>query len=223
MRTLYHLPICPFSRAARIALSEKKIEFTLLLEKPWEERDEFIHLNPAGDLPVFVDTGGETICPVIAIFEYLEEVYPEGFPLFPGSPQDRAETRRLLFWMNQKFHAEVTIKLVWEKVIKKQQGKGWPDTAILRQGSVSLHHHLQYLTYLLEKRDWMAGRYLSAADIMVAAHLSAIDFIGSMSWDRYPLLKNWYATLKSRPSFRPILADHYASVTPPAHYTDLDF
>ena len=29
--------------------------------------------------------------------------------------------------------------------------------------------------------------------------------------------------MKSRPSFRPLLADRVPGVTPPAHYADLDF
>ena len=35
--------------------------------------------------------------------------------------------------------------------------------------------------------------------------------------------KDWYARVKSRPGFRPLLADRVSGVTPPTHYADLDF
>jgi glutathione S-transferase len=42
-------------------------------------------------------------------------------------------------------------------------------------------------------------------------------------WDAHEPAKEWYARIKSRPSFRTILADHIPGVPPPAHYADLDF
>jgi glutathione S-transferase len=42
-------------------------------------------------------------------------------------------------------------------------------------------------------------------------------------WDDYPDAKDWYMRMKSRPSFRPILADHIPGEPPPKHYANLDF
>jgi glutathione S-transferase len=64
---------------------------------------------------------------------------------------------------------------------------------------------------------------MSLADVAAAAHLSCIDYIGDVPWEAYELAKNWYARIKSRPSFRSILADHIAGMPPPKHYADLDF
>jgi glutathione S-transferase len=36
-------------------------------------------------------------------------------------------------------------------------------------------------------------------------------------------VRDWYARIKSRPSFRPLLADTVAGMRPPAYYADLDF
>ncbi|MEO0820795.1 MAG: glutathione S-transferase family protein, partial [Pseudomonadota bacterium] len=53
---------------------------------------------------------------------------------------------------------------------------------------------------------------------------SCLDYCGDVPWDDYPAVRNWYAVLKSRPSFRGLLADHVPGFPiPPPHYADLDF
>ena len=52
---LFQFPLCPFSRKVRLLLSEKGIPFELERENPWEGRDEFYALNPAGRTPVLHD------------------------------------------------------------------------------------------------------------------------------------------------------------------------
>src|SRR5439155_1406140 len=68
-----------------------------------------------------------------------------------------------------------------------------------------------------------AGDHFSIADITAAAQLSSLDYLGDVPWDAHEPAKEWYARIKSRPSFRPILTDHLPGVPPPAHYADLDF
>ena len=55
MWQLFQFPLCPFSRKVRLVLAEKSVGHELVRENPWEKRDEFIDLNPAGDTPVLVD------------------------------------------------------------------------------------------------------------------------------------------------------------------------
>jgi glutathione S-transferase len=50
-----------------------------------------------------------------------------------------------------------------------------------------------------------------------------LDYIGDVPWDQHPRAREWYARLKSRPSFRPLLGDHVPGAPPPAHYANLDF
>ena len=54
MATLLHYPLCPFSRSIRLALAECGVEVTLTEERPWEWRQGFLELNPAGSLPVLI-------------------------------------------------------------------------------------------------------------------------------------------------------------------------
>jgi glutathione S-transferase len=100
---------------------------------------------------------------------------------------------------------------------------GAPDLAALRQGREALRMHLSYIDGLLQTRDWLAGRRMSLADFAAAAHLSVIDYFGDVPWKDFQTAKTWYMKLKSRPAFRPILADRWPGLAPAAHYDDLDF
>lgn len=222
MRLLYHFALQPFSRKVRIVLREKHLEFDLQDEKPWERRDAFLTLNPAGEVPVLVEPDGSSLIGSTAICEFLDEVYPDP-PMLGATPLGRAEVRRLVAWFDVKFYREVTTNLLEEKIFRRLAGLGGPESQALRAGSANIHYHLDYIAWLTDRRTWLAGDDFSLADAAAAAHLSALDYIGDVPWARHAEAKDWYARVKSRPSFRPLLADHLPGVSPPRHYADLDF
>jgi len=222
MRILYHLPLSPFSRKVRLALAEKRIPVDLRVERVWERREEFLSLNPACTVPVLQEANGLAIADSYAICEYLDEAYPDG-PLLGRTLAERVEVRRLVAWFDHKFHAEVTQNLLHEKQMKRLLGRGNPDAAAIRAGYANLKPHLDYIGWLAETRAWLAGHSLSLADLAAAAQLSALDYIGDIDWSLNDSAKDWYARIKSRPSFRSLLADRVSGLAPPAHYADLDF
>lgn len=223
MFRLYHLPLSPFCRKIRLVLAEKRVQAELVEERPWDRRMSFLRVNPAGQVPVLVTDGGRALSGSNAIAEYLEETIPQP-PLLPADPVQRAETRRLIDWFDDKFNREVTQNLVFERVTKRMAKLGYPDGACLKAGSQSIKVHLDYLTFLLEDHSWLAGKRMTLADITAAAHISCLDYLGDVPWEPYPAVRDWYAVMKSRPGFRALLADHLPGFpTPPAHYADLDF
>ena len=222
MRTLFHLWLHPFSRKVRIVLAEKNLDFDLKIEKIWERRTEFLALNPAGDVPVLIEPDGTTLANSQVICEFLSEVYPDN-DLLGSDPIQRAETRRLVSWFDVKFNREVTDNLVGEKLMKRFLKLGEPHGPSIRAGHANIHYHLDYIGFLTEKRNWLAGDQFSLADIAAAAHLSAIDYIGDVPWDEHQAAREWYARVKSRPSFRPLLEDRIPGYVPVTHYENVDF
>lgn len=222
MRILYHHFLSPFSRKVRLALHEKRLDVHECLQEDWVRDEDFLALNPAGTVPVLVDEDRRIYAESRTICEYLEEVYPEP-PLLPRTPSDRAEARRLMAWFDEKFDAEVTRPLVGEKLMRRMLGSGGPDSRAIRAGRANVHIHLQYVAWLTERRNWLAGEHLSYADLAAAAHLSLVDYCGDVPWEDYPFAKDWYARIKSRPCFRPLLRDVVPGVPAPKHYADLDF
>ncbi len=222
MRTLYHVWLHPFSRKVRLALAEKKLEFDLQVEKIWERRTAFLAMNPAGDVPVLVEEDGTILSNSQVICEYLEEVYPT-INLLGRDPIQRAETRRLVGWFDIKFNREVTDNLVGEKLMKRFLKLGEPHGPSIRAGHANIHYHLDYIGFLTEKRNWLAGEDFTLADIAAAAHLSSIDYIGDVPWDEHHAARDWYSKVKSRPSFKSLLEDRIPGFTPVEHYENVDF
>ena len=222
MHKLYHLWLSPFCRKVRVAMAEKKLEVEPRIEKIWERRDAFLALNPAGTVPVLEIAGGPVLSNSCAINEYLEEVHPDP-NLLGRDPVVRAETRRLVAWFDRKFYDEVTGHLVYEKIMKRLLSLGEPSSAAIRAGNTNIHTHLEYIAWLAEDRRWLAGDDFSLADIAAASHLSCVDYLGDVPWSEHPRAKDWYARVKSRPSFRDVLGDHIPGYPPPKHYADLDF
>lgn len=222
MRLLYHYPLSPFSRKVRLALAEKRLPFELRTEKPWERRAEYLDLNPSGEVPTLIEDNGFAVPEAAVICEYLEEAYPDT-GMLGETLAERVEVRRLVTWFDSKFALEVTDNLLGEKVLKRLAGRGGADAGALRIGYTALGHHLEYLGWLAENRKWLAGANLSLADLSAAAHLSCLDYVGDVEWKKVPAVREWYARVKSRPSFRPLLAERVPGFAPPAHYPDLDF
>lgn len=221
MNRLYHFPLSPFCRKVRLTLAEKKLEVELVEERYWEPSADFLRRNPAGKVPV-LKTDSKMLTESQAICEYLEETNPTP-PLMPRDADGRFEVRRICSWFDDKFHAEVTSNLLYERVNKKIMKLGYPDSKAVKFGAARIKYHLDYMTWLLDQRRWLAGDAMTLADFTAAAHLSCLDYISDVDWNRSANVKDWYAKIKSRPSFRPLLADQVPGFPPPSHYADLDF
>lgn len=221
MVLLVQHPCSPQSRKIRIGMSEKKMLFVLKDEEPWNLSADFFKLNPAGDLPVFLNDGF-VLSGSNAIMEYLEETSRE-IRLMPETPRERAEVRRLIEWFDEKFNREVYRNIVCEKVHKRFSKGLAPDSKILKIGLNNLNFHMEYIDWLAERRNFLAGENFSWADIAAAAHLSVIDYLGDVPWEGYKNAKLWYSKIKSRPSFKDILKDGIRGILPAKHYADLDF
>ena len=229
MLTLHHYPFCPHSRFIRLVLAEMGMSSQMEEERPWERRLPFLEINPAGTVPVLVD--GDLVVPgTTVIAEYLDESHGASLldrRLLPQDPARRVEVRRLLDWFLGKFHEEVTGYLVTEKIYKRfmkaEAGGGPPDMNGIRAARTNIRYHLKYIGYLIATRNWLAGDRLSYADLAAAAHLSAIDYLGDVPWDEDRTARDWYARVKSRPSFRALLADRVPGMEAVAHYANLDF
>jgi glutathione S-transferase len=219
LEVLYH-PLCPYSRVVRVALSEKNLSFKLQEEKYWQRRDEFLAINPEGNLPVLLTDNGKTICGAYAITEFLEENY-DARGLIGRQPLQRAETRRLISWFGNKFYAEVTKNLTWEKYFKKLEERGYPDSKALSAGRSNIFYHLDYIAYLTQNRRFLNSDEFTLADIFAACQLSVLDYFGDVPWEHNPHTKAWYQQIKNRPSFRPLLEDRVAGSNPVKWYAEV--
>ena len=230
MLTLFHHPLFAACRFVRLSFGEYGEELALIEEKPWQRRREFLALNPAATLPVLLAEGDQPIVGATVIAEYVDEtrgVLKRDRRLFVEDPLARAEIRRLVDWYLVKTDSDVARHLVRERVLKPlmdaEQGGGSPDSSAIRAARANVRQHMKYTNWLAGTRNWLAGPRLTYADLAAAAALSVLDYLGEVNWAEHPAARDWYARMKSRPSFRPLLGDRVRGLSPVSHYADLDF
>nr|WP_295668485.1 glutathione S-transferase family protein [Sphingomonas sp.] len=223
MWQLHQFALCPFSRKVRLLLGEKGVGYDLVRERPWERRDEFLDMNPAGQVPVMTDESRKILLmDSMAICEYLEETVDKA-AMINGTAGNRAEIRRLVAWFDTHFFADVTAPLLHERMMKRLVTKESPDSKALREAMKGAVRHLDYTDYLLGHHNWIGGTTMSLADLAAAAQISVTDYLGGIDWKNHEETARWYAGMKSRPSFRPLLSERMEGISPPAHYDDVNF
>ena len=260
-RLLYHWPLDPFSRQARLALAERKLKFSTKIVLPQNSPTEFMDLCVEGYPPCLRVVHGDSyhiISSPEAICEYADiygdtgartdyalvaraYMHDKSHRMHISKPhiEDkaelaflRAEIRRLIHWLNVKFHEDVNayvfagrLPTSWVAQVfnESMENAGLSQSEKIRCGYHALNLHLEYFNNLLGQRTWFAGAYFSLADIVLASHLSCLDYLGEIKWGQWPDLCTWYQKIKSRLSFRDILADRLAILKPAPHYSDLDF
>jgi glutathione S-transferase len=230
MYTLFHHPFCPHSRFVRLAMGEYGFDLRLVEERVWERREGFLSLNPACTTPVLFTEGQPAIPGAGIIAEYIDETRGAEMGerrLLPTAMGERIEVRRLMAWFNEKFFEEASNPLVTERIYKRfmreEEGGGAPAVDVIRAAKTNVRYHLAYIGWLAQRRNFLAGDRLTYADLAAAAHLSAIDYLGDVPWIEDEAAKAWYARVKSRPSFRPLLSEWLAGVPASRTYVDLDF
>ena len=223
MWLLHQFPLCPFSRKVRLHLSEKGVPFELWRENPWDMRDDFVAMNPAARTPVIRNEERNiTLVDSRAICEYFEETV-ERNSMINGTAATRAEIRRLVALFDENFFGDVTAPLLHERMKKRLVWRQSPDSRVLREAMKLAHEHLEYIDYLIDTRPWLAGATMSLADLAAAAQISVADYLGGLDWSGHDQAKGWYSVFKSRPSFRPLLAERMEVIQPPSHYADVNW
>lgn len=213
MRRLTHLPLAPRSRFARLILGEKRLTY-----------DPVIPEDPHTHLPVFIEMDGTRCEGLWAIVDHLEGNYDER-PLIPEDATARGATLRLLDWAMGPLQDSVTTRIVFEKGAQRYTGaaiKRTPDMSVVREGREALKPALTALGEAAERNGYLTCRECTLGDLAVAAHLSALDYFGEVPWTDYPAAAEWYLRMKSRPSFRLLLADRVPGQPPTAQYGELD-
>lgn len=231
----YHFPICPYCRVIRFLLNENKVIFEQKIEDIFIEREKFQMINPSCQVPFLVVKKYDTLedemnksAKYITIFGFepiLTYIFDKlaKTATLPFDADEKVKVTKMMWWFNHKFYNEVTEMILQEKVYVWIKLKRNPNQELLRAPRKNLAIHLRFISSLIEKSDGLISEEKSFADTVAACHLSSLDYLGEIDWNKYPSLKEWYSAIKSKPSFRDILYDIVPSIKPSAWYRELDF
>jgi glutathione S-transferase len=137
---------------------------------------EFLKLNPAGQLPILELDDGRALAELTAIAEYFEELVPD--PVFVGRDAfERAETR---MWMRR-----IDTKIILPMAMAFQHGRGAPFFS----GRITIHENLSepcalltregmaWLDQQMQERQFLCGDRITYADVMFHGF---VTFFGKM-------------------------------------------
>jgi glutathione S-transferase len=205
---LYHSVTSPNSRRVRIFLAEKGLTLPLVpvdLAKGEQHSDAYRAINPRRVVPTLVLKDGTAIGEVLAIWRYLEEVYPTP-PLLGSTPKDKA---LVTMWERRAelegFAAVMEGVRNASEQLQSRAIAGPYDydqiPALVERSSLRVKNFYADLDARLAALPFVAGDHFSAADI---TGLVTVDFAAkAMSFpvpDERKALRRWVEKVSSRPS-----------------------
>jgi glutathione S-transferase len=192
----------PNPRALRMFLAEKNVDLpkvTVDLMAAENRQQPYTDKNPGGQLPALELDDGKVLGETDAIFEYLEEKYPNP-PLVGRTPEERAETR---MWQ-RRVELKITEHLYNGFRFAEGVELFRPRMRVIPEAADGLkataRDNLAWLDRLLQGKQFIAGDRFTMADIILYC---AIDFGASVG---QPLdggltnLQSWKQRVGSRPS-----------------------
>ena len=160
--------------------------------------EEYLKLNPAGQMPALRLPNGTIIAEVPAICEYLEELHPEP-PLIGRTPDERAITR--MWWrrvelnicrpMVQGFYYGEALDLFRNRFrCLPEAAEGLKEQA---------RDNMRWIDGLVTG-TWLAGERFTVADICLYCYIDQLVGVGQPIPDDCSNLKEWYARVGERPA-----------------------
>ncbi|HRD94979.1 MAG TPA: glutathione S-transferase N-terminal domain-containing protein [Rubrivivax sp.] len=188
----------PYVRKVRIVMAEKKLDFQLVLEDPWNG-DVVIKSNPLGRVPCLVMEAGEAIFDSRVIVEYLDTMSPVG-KLIPPTGRERTEVRTWEALADGLLDAAVAARLeaTWSGRNDGQRSQAWIDRQMR-----AVNAALKAMSQGLAEKPFCTGTHFTLADVAVGCALGYLAFrFPQVDWrGDYPNLARHYDKLATRPSF----------------------
>ena len=188
----------PYVRKVRVVMAEKKLDFQLVLEDPWN--DEVVRKsNPLSKVPCLVMEGGEAVFDSRVIVEYLDTLSPVG-KLLPPLGRERTEVRTWEALADGVLDALILARLEahWAGRKEGERSQAWIDRQMLAATT-----SLKAMSQGLGDKPWCAGIHFTLADIAVGCALGYLDFrFPQVDWRaQYPNLQKLAEKLATRQSF----------------------
>jgi len=191
-------PTSPYVRKVRVVMAEKKLDFQLLNEDPWNA-EVVLKSNPLGKVPCLVMEGGEAVFDSRVIVEYLDTLSPVG-KLIPPTGRERIEVRTWEALADGLLDAAILARLeaTWSGRTAEQRSPAWIERQMSRVDTT-----LKAMSQGLGEKPWCHGNAFTLADIAVGCALGYLDFrFGHIAWrEQYPNLHKLSDKLAARPSF----------------------
>lgn len=188
----------PYARKARMIAIEKKIDFDVRIDVPWNEDTGVVNLNPLGKVPVWITSENEVLFDSRVIVEYLDTL--QGPSFIPETARERIHVKKLEALADGVMDAALVIFAERKKRPAELLHPWWVDRQFGK-----IHRGLKALDEELSSRNFFFQERFSLADVATACALGYVGlrFSEDFSWEKlYPNLARFYQELLKRPSVR---------------------
>lgn len=188
----------PYVRKVRIVMTEKKLDYELILEDVWSPTTTIALSNPLGKVPCLIMEDGGAMFDSRVIVEYLDTMSPVG-KLLPSQGRERASIKCWEALADGVLDAGILIRLERTQRPPERQSDPWVERQF---GKV--HEGLRAMSRGLGEGPFCVGPHLSLADVAVGCALGWLAFrFPEINWrDDHPNLARLFEKLSERPSFR---------------------
>ncbi|WP_293217386.1 glutathione S-transferase [Parvibaculum sp.] len=202
IRMKFYNSIGPNPRVVKMFMQEKGIELPFVevdIMQAENRKEPYLAKNPAGQLPALELDDGSYLAEITAICEYLDEKFPGG-SLIGTTPEERAETRMWTRRVDLNVCEPLANGFRFSEGLPlfKDRMRCLPEAA---DGLKAIaQDKLAWLDKMLSGKDYLAGKRMTLADILLFGFL---DFGAQVGQPLNPELKNigaWFERMKARPS-----------------------
>jgi len=198
----FYNSIGPNPRVVKMFMQEKgiKLPFVEVDLMAGENRQEpYLAKNPSGQAPALELDDGTVLAEITAICEYLDEKFPGG-NLIGTTPEERAETR---MWTRR-----VDLNVCEPMANGFRFSEGLPlfqnRMRCLPEAADGLkaiaQDKLAWLDKLMAGREFLAGKRLTLADILLFGFLDFGAVVGQPINPEFKNVTAWFERMKGRPS-----------------------
>lgn len=171
-----------------------KVRWTaMLLRAPFEwvemdvvagstRTDEFLRLNPAGQVPCVILPDGRALAQSNAIIVYLATMHDGD--LVPSDPFERAKVNEWLFWEQYSHEPYIAVRRFQKAFLGKSDAE--LDPKLLANGRRALGQ----MELQLRKTAFIAGARLTVADIALVAY-TRVAHEGGFELEEFPTVRAW--------------------------------
>jgi glutathione S-transferase len=202
--------ISPFVRKVRLALLEKKLDYTLEQINPFSPPPEFVLISPLKRIPAFRDTDvpePNHLADSSIICDYLEQKFPKP-ALYPVGPFQRAQALWFEEYADSLIAQTMGTGLFFERVVKKLMRRQTDEMVCQATLTEKLPPIFEYLEKQIGENEYLVGNQFSIADITVGTMFVNFEHCGETVDDgRWPKLAAYVRRLHERPSFKSLIAE----------------
>ena len=186
----------PYARKVRIAFAEKKFEYTLVEQDPWDAGNAIGEHNPLGKVPVLVLEDGTNLYDSRVIVEYIDLVSPVS-RLIPEPARQRILVKRREALADGLVDAAISARPEGMRPKRQQSAEN------IERQFAKMRAAIATMARDLGDKPWCNGNHFTLADVAVGCALSYLDFrFGHIDWrGDHANLAKLAEKLAARPSF----------------------